>query len=199
MAKIPPKPRRTRHLVATVRPSSTDVAKRAGVSQPTVSRVYTPGAPVSDAVRERVLRAADELGYRPSALPGILQSGRSGLVAAVVSSLSVPEIAVLLGELAEQMRQHQRYILVTALGPRDRLHDVVDALMGYRVDALAIIGPEVQADTAARLNDLGIPAAIVSLCTVPRRRPATSGDARQAEEASAWLLSSAKGVRVIPA
>ena len=50
------------------RATTRDVAKRAGVSQPTVSLVLSrnPKARVSAETRERVLRAAEELGYRPN-------------------------------------------------------------------------------------------------------------------------------------
>ena len=48
--------------------TSIDVAKLAGVSQPTVSRALDPGSPVSQATRERVLAAAAELGYMPNVI-----------------------------------------------------------------------------------------------------------------------------------
>lgn len=59
------------------RVTAIEVAKRAGVSQPTVSRVFTPGTNVSADLRESVLRAADELGYLPNTLARSLNTGRS--------------------------------------------------------------------------------------------------------------------------
>ena len=50
------------------RTSSVQVAKLAGVSQATVSRVFTVGARVSTERRSRVLSAAKKLGYRPNVL-----------------------------------------------------------------------------------------------------------------------------------
>ena len=46
--------------------TSSQVAKRAGVSQSAVSRFYTPGASVSAKTAEKVKIAASELGYRPN-------------------------------------------------------------------------------------------------------------------------------------
>ncbi|MEM9852593.1 MAG: LacI family DNA-binding transcriptional regulator, partial [Pseudomonadota bacterium] len=48
--------------------TSIDVARRAGVSQSAVSRVFTPGASASAKTAAKVRRAAEELGYRPNVL-----------------------------------------------------------------------------------------------------------------------------------
>ena len=66
------------------RPSIFEVAKFAGVSHQTVSRVINHSPDVSDATREKVQRAIDELGYRPSNSARALASHRSrtiGLIA----------------------------------------------------------------------------------------------------------------------
>ena len=56
-------------------PVIADVARAAGVSVPTVSRVLTGSTPVSDEKRERVLRAIEMLGYRPNAAARALVRG----------------------------------------------------------------------------------------------------------------------------
>ena len=48
--------------MANEKVTSTDVAKHAGVSQSAVSRVFTPGASVSQKTMDKVKKAADELG-----------------------------------------------------------------------------------------------------------------------------------------
>ena len=48
--------------------TSLQVAKKAGVSQSAVSRVFTPGASASKGTSERVRKAANDLGYRPNVL-----------------------------------------------------------------------------------------------------------------------------------
>jgi len=69
-----------------------DVARKAGVSQATVSLVLggNPRARVAAATRERVLRAADELGYRPNMMARGLVRGRSYALGVVVPDLSNP-------------------------------------------------------------------------------------------------------------
>jgi LacI family transcriptional regulator len=64
-----------------------DVAKRAGVSVATVSRVISGRGYVSPASRQQVLAAADELAYVPNGMARGLKTQRSGLIA-----LLVPEI-----------------------------------------------------------------------------------------------------------
>ena len=65
------------------RPTSNDVARLAGVSNATVSYVLnnTPGKKLTAATRERVLRAVDELGYRPQTAARTLRKGSSDVVA----------------------------------------------------------------------------------------------------------------------
>jgi DNA-binding LacI/PurR family transcriptional regulator len=75
------------------RPVTThDVARRAGVSQATVSLVLggNPRARVAAATRERVLKAAEELGYRPNMAARALVRGKSYAVGVVVPDLSNP-------------------------------------------------------------------------------------------------------------
>jgi LacI family transcriptional regulator len=61
----------------------TDVAKLAGVSHQTVSRVLNGSPRVRPETRERVLRAVDELDYRPNAMARGLVSRRSKLLGVV--------------------------------------------------------------------------------------------------------------------
>jgi DNA-binding LacI/PurR family transcriptional regulator len=75
------------------RPVTThDVARRAGVSQATVSLVLSgnPRARVAAATRERVMEAAEALGYRPNILARGLVRGRSYAIGVVVPDLTNP-------------------------------------------------------------------------------------------------------------
>src|SRR3546814_8140726 len=61
-----------------------DVAERAGVSQSTVSRVFTGSTRISQTTRERVIAAARELDYLPDKRASRLRSGQTGIIAVVV-------------------------------------------------------------------------------------------------------------------
>ena len=65
-----------------------DVARRAGVSDISVSRVMRNAPNISAKLREKVTSAADELGYTPSRLAGALKARTSNLVSVIVPSMS---------------------------------------------------------------------------------------------------------------
>jgi DNA-binding LacI/PurR family transcriptional regulator len=68
------------------KPVIADVARLAGVSVPTVSRVLTGHIPVSEERRQRVLDAIEQLQYRPSSLARALKSGERRMIAILTSS-----------------------------------------------------------------------------------------------------------------
>lgn len=70
--------------MSTTKPTLAHVAAHAGVSISTASLAFSASGPIAKATRERVLNAAEELGYRgPSALGRQLRSGRTGIVGVV--------------------------------------------------------------------------------------------------------------------
>jgi LacI family transcriptional regulator len=74
--------------------SLADISRRAGVSIATASRVLNGSShPVSDATRERVLAAAEELGYRPSELARALVKRTSRIVGVIVGDIVDPYFA----------------------------------------------------------------------------------------------------------
>ncbi|MGB8946375.1 MAG: LacI family DNA-binding transcriptional regulator [Streptomyces sp.] len=87
MAPSPPRPVRTP-------PTSSDVARAAGVSRATVSYVLnnTEGGRVGEATRERVREAARQLGYVPHASARALRSGRSGIVLLTAPAVTVGQL-----------------------------------------------------------------------------------------------------------
>ena len=69
---------------------ASDVAKLAGVSQSTVSRVFIDGSSVSAAAREKVFAAAKELNYRPNAFARSLTTNESKLIGLVFPDSDYP-------------------------------------------------------------------------------------------------------------
>jgi DNA-binding LacI/PurR family transcriptional regulator len=70
-----------------------DIAARAGVSIATVSHSFRNPGRVSDATREKVLAAADEIGYSPNSLAASLRTARSGNIVAMKLAINTANFA----------------------------------------------------------------------------------------------------------
>ncbi len=119
--------------------TSIDVAKLAGVSQPTVSRAFDPNSPVSPKTRERVLAAAAELGYTPNVIARSLKSRSTNIVGIVLHNLTesffYPNV---LEKFTLKLQAIGKQVLLFR-APRNRTVDeILPQVLGYRVDALVI-------------------------------------------------------------
>ena len=140
------------------RVTATEVAKRAGVSQPTVSRVFTPGTKVSENLRQSVLRAADELGYLPNTLARSLNTGRSHTIGIVVAYLNNPFYPEALQKFSNDLNARGYHLMVFfADNSLEEIDGVVEDLMAHQVDAIILAAVSLSNDLSMRLQDLGIP------------------------------------------
>ena len=78
-----------RDFMSRQRVSASQVAKLANVSQSTVSRVFTPGASVSEK-HEKVMAVANELNYKPNALARGLIMNKTNLVGIAMKAVQNP-------------------------------------------------------------------------------------------------------------
>lgn len=136
--------------------TSADVAKRAKVSQSAVSRTFTPGGSVSVETRERVMKAADELGYRPNALARAMISGRSGLIALLVAYLDNQFYPVVIERLSRSLQARGYHVLLfmTEQGPQD---DVVQQILQYQVEGIVMASATLSSRLARECAMTGIP------------------------------------------
>ena len=121
------------------RVTTRDVAARAGVSQPTVSLVLgrNPTARVAPETRERVLRAAEELGYRPNVLARGLVQRRSFALGIVVPDLRNPFFVDVVSG-AERVAAEERYaVLLSETGGRSPVPHL-EALQARQIDGILI-------------------------------------------------------------
>jgi DNA-binding LacI/PurR family transcriptional regulator len=117
-------------------PSSIEVARLAGVSQSAVSRTYTAGASVSDATRAKVTRAAARIGYRPSAIPRIMQTSQSNLVGIAAGGLYNPLNTALLEAYTIRLQNAGYQVLLFHVTDTNSLDELVPRLAAYRIDGL---------------------------------------------------------------
>ena len=97
-------------------PTMYDVARLAGVSQPTVSRVLNQNdtsIPISDETRQRVLHAVEQLGYRPNVLARSLRTQRTQTLALLIADLSNGFYQVMARAVQDIARQHDYEVLIS--------------------------------------------------------------------------------------
>jgi DNA-binding LacI/PurR family transcriptional regulator len=125
------------------RPGSTDVARLAGVSQKTVSRVLNDEPHVSAQLRERVLDAARELGYRPNRAARALTSGRTYRigVASLGTSLYGPSTLLVALERAARSTGYALSVVNTFEGEPGGVVGAVDTLLEQGVDGIVLSEP----------------------------------------------------------
>ena len=100
--------------------TSRNVARAAGVSQATVSRVLQGSEKVSAATRERVLEAVISTGYSPNILARAMKTRRTGTIGVVVARITNPFYPEVLEALSVELAAAgQRMVLWTSEGPGD--------------------------------------------------------------------------------
>src|SRR4051794_17762126 len=96
--------------------TSRDVARLAGVSQPTVSRALRGDGRIAEATRARIQQVASDLGYVPSE-PGRSLSTRSTRQIAMVADFENPLYPTLVGPLHDRFAEHgYRMVLLAGRG-----------------------------------------------------------------------------------
>ena len=135
-----------------------DVSEASGVSEMTVSRVLRNRGDVSNATRERVLRAAKELGYVPNKIAGALASQRVNLVAVIIPSLSNMVFPEVLGGISAVLEETdlQPVVGVTDYLP-EKEEKVLYEMLSWRPSGVIIAGLEHTEAARAMLNASGIP------------------------------------------
>ena len=123
-----------------------DVAKLAGVSIKTVSRVINHEPAVRDATRERVQHAIDKLQYTPHSGARLMRSGKSnliGLVSSTISTVSRDPFTVGLSSIhivkgiQQVCREAKKTLLIIDTDPdADDIQGAIDILRSHRVEGI---------------------------------------------------------------
>ncbi|WP_433435524.1 LacI family DNA-binding transcriptional regulator [Nonomuraea sp. CA-141351] len=143
-------------------PGSTDVARLAGVSQKTVSRVMNDEPYVSAEIRERVLAAARELGYRRNTAARALNLGRFHRIGVVSLGSALYGPASQLIELERRAREigYALSVVNTLEGDDRGVAKAVESLLEQGVDGIVLsepidVGEELRIDPGVPMLSLG--------------------------------------------
>lgn len=135
-----------------------DVSEASGVSEMTVSRVLRNRSDVSQATREKVLKAAKQLGYVPNKIAGALASQRVNLVAVIIPSMSnmvFPEVMTGISKVLEDT-DLQPVVGITDYLP-EKEEKVLYEMLSWRPSGVIIAGLEHSDASRAMLRAAGIP------------------------------------------
>ncbi|HID2764574.1 TPA: HTH-type transcriptional regulator GalS [Klebsiella pneumoniae] len=116
-----------------------DVARQAGVSVATVSRVLNNSALVSPDTRDVVMKAVTQLGYRPNANAQALATQVSDTIGVVVMDVSDAFFGALVKAVDTVAQQHQKYVLIgNSYHEAEKERHAIEVLIRQRCLALIV-------------------------------------------------------------
>ena len=134
-----------------------DVAKRAGVASATVSRVLNGSTGVKSSTRARVLRAVEELKYKPNLHARTLAGGRSTVIGVVMANLYNPFFADIYQAIeTHALQRGYETVLVNSSHDVKLLKAGIHRLLGQKVAGLGVF-PEMEPAILEDLHDANIP------------------------------------------
>lgn len=134
-----------------------EVAERAGVSRSAVSRTFTPGASVSRRMRERVERAAQELGYHPNALASSLTTGRTKMIGLVSNNFHNPFFLEVFDLFTRGLQDRGLRPLLVNLSDELDPENSVRMLKAYSVDGVIVASSTLPPGFSRAFRDAGMP------------------------------------------
>ena len=134
-----------------------EVAERAGVSRSAVSRTYTAGASVSAKTREKVEKAASDLGYSPNVLASSLTTGRTKLVGLVSDNFRNPIFLEVFDRCTKGLQERGLRPLLVNLSNETDPKSSISMLRQYSVDAVIVASSTLPVSFAQGFHDAGVP------------------------------------------
>lgn len=142
--------------------TSHDVAERAGVSRAAVSRTFTPDASVSAETREKVHKAAKELGYRVNYLARSLINQRSDLVGVVAAGLDNPFRTLQIDQLSRTLLAHNFRPLLLPTSSTASTSDFIEQLLQYSVSGVLVTSDAPPTALCEECAAYGIPIVLIN-------------------------------------
>ncbi|MET0416985.1 MAG: LacI family DNA-binding transcriptional regulator [Actinoplanes sp.] len=171
------------------KPTSSDVAKAAGVSRSAVSFAFNNPQRISAATRERILAVAGELGYRPNTLARMLQAGSTHSIGVLLPQrlaqiLENPYYARFLmgvGQICDQ----EGYTLLLTPPIQD---SVLKAIPYAAVDGFIVCGLETEGAEVVELERRGVPFVLIDSDRYENAPSVEVDDRGGAREVTRYLL-----------
>lgn len=141
-------------MTATIK----DVAKMAGVSISTVSRVINDSKPVSPDARRRVLKAIDALNYEPNEIARSLVTRRSNLIGVIVEDFGLSFVSHVLRGVEEVARMYDYDIIVSSTYGDPKMEDrYMKLFLQKQVEGIVVITESNNKNRLQNLKELKVP------------------------------------------
>lgn len=137
--------------------SQFDVARLAGVSQAAVSRTFTPGASISTETRQKVLTAAEELGYRPNVIARSLIKHSTNIIGIVLVRFSNPFYWLVFREFTTKLQKLGYWTLLLNAAHDEEIEDTLPMALQYQVDGIIITSATLSSKLANECVRAGTP------------------------------------------
>lgn len=145
--------------MSSKRVSIFEVARAAGVSHQTVSRVINHSPNVSPATRSKVQAAIDKLGYRPSSAARALATSRTRTIALIAGGMTYFGPLSTISSIESMARKHDLYVSIALMNDheytQEAFEQVANACLDQGVEAFVFVAPTdpiVEAALKARLK-----------------------------------------------
>lgn len=139
-------------------PTIKDVAKLAGVSISTVSRVMNESKPVSPESRRKVEDAIKKLDFKRNELARSLVMKRSNVIGVIVKDIGIPYMAQIVRGVEEVGRMYKYDILLSSsYGDSEQEKKLVDFLFRKQAEAILLVTENVNAEVVVKLKENDTP------------------------------------------
>lgn len=131
------------------------LAKDLDVSISTISRAFSSQASIAPSTRERVLKRAREIGYRPNPFARTLITRKNDIIAIVVSNLNNPFYPAVLSRMTSQLQHAGFNAMLFACPDTESLDETVGDALHYQPDVLIALAVTVSSQAAGRAAKAG--------------------------------------------
>jgi LacI family transcriptional regulator len=138
-------------------PTLVDVAREAGVSVKTASRVLNRSKNVSQEKAEKIRNVMERLGYRPNELARGLKAKRSAAIGMIVPNLADPFFANAVHAVQEVARANGYVVILASSGGElDMERSEIETLVRRQIDGLVVSPVDSQTDTFSDILPAGV-------------------------------------------
>jgi len=149
------------------KPTIKDVAKKAGVSIATVSRVINKASNVNDVMRQRVIKAIDELNYTPNRIARGLKKKNTNTIGVIVPNISNPFFMNIVKNIENIIQEHGYTIIIGSTEDRGKKElNYIQLFSEKQVDGIIVASTGKNEKELDKLNNSGLPIIFID------RRPA---------------------------